>query len=366
MDKKEKKARKKAYKKALRHARRPWKFLSIFSGTVSVILVIAFIVCSMFDNTIALFTGGTFWELVNEDPNAIYFEGDFATEAERTAAGAELVKQVEAEGASLLTNENAALPLANGSKVSLFSTSSVNIVYGGTGSGTVDSSKCDNLKTALEKEGFEVNGTLWDFYLTGEAKEYTRGNAGAVVLDSATASGYGSAEIVEAPWEVYTEDVLNSFANYGDAAIVVLSRIGGEGADSYFDHTLGNDKNYLALNDIEKEMMANIKALKDAGTIDKIIVLINTSNALQVDFLKNNEYGVDATLWIGGVGQTGLNAVAEILNGTVNPSGSLPDTYCYDNYSSPVMQNFTPIVYEGDTSLIPGHADTYMIYQEGI
>ena len=89
-------------------------------------------------------------------------------------------------------------------------------------------------------------------------------------------------------------------------------------------------------------------------------------NALQVDFLKNNEYGVDATLWISGVGQTGLEAVAEILNGTVNPSGSLPDTYYFDNYAHPVMANFTPIQYAGDVLKIPEHADTYMIYQEGI
>ena len=366
MDKKEIKARKKAYKKALRKARRPWKFLSLLSIPLAVILIAATVVVSMFDNTIALFTGGTFWELENEDPNAVYFESYFENEEARVAAGAELVKQVEAEGASLLTNVDKALPLAGNEKVSLFSTSSVNIVYGGTGSGNVDSSKCDTLKVALEKEGFAVNPTLWDFYLTGEAAEYTRGNAGAVVQDSATASGYGSAEIVEAPWEIYTEDVLNSIEEYSDVAIVTLSRIGGEGADSYFDHELGDGKNYLALNDIERDMMDNIKALKDAGKIGKIVVLINTSNALQLDFLKNNEYGVDATLWIGGVGQTGINAVAEILSGKVNPSGSLADTYCFDNYSSPVMQNFTPIVYEGDTSSIPGHADTYMIYQEGI
>ena len=365
-NKKEKKARKKAYKKALRKARRPWKLVSILSALLAIAFTAMFVISSAFDNTITLFFGGTFWELENEDPNAVYYESYFANEEERTAAGAELVKQVEAEGASLLTNVNNTLPLAQGSKVSLFSTSSVNIVYGGTGSGNVDASKCDNLKVALEKEGFTVNPTLWDFYLTGDAAEYTRGNAGAVVQDSATASGYGSAEIVEAPWEVYTEDVLNSVAEHGDAAIVVLSRIGGEGADSYFDHELGDGKNYLALNDIEKEMMANIKAMKDEGKISKIVVLINTSNALQVDFLKNNEYGVDATLWIGGVGQTGLNAVAEILNGKVNPSGSLPDTYCFDNYSSPVMQNFTPVVYEGDVAQIPAHADTYMIYQEGI
>ena len=362
----QKKAQKKAYKKALRKARRPWKFLSILSAPLAIIFTALLIVVSMFDNTVALFVGGTFWELENEDPGAVYYESDFASEADRTAKGAELVKQVEAEGASLLTNEDEALPLAKGSKVSLFSTSSVNIVYGGTGSANVDASKCDNLKTALEKEGFSVIQTLWDFYETGDAAEYTRGNAGAVVQDSATASGYGSAEIVEAPWSLYSEDVLGSVEEYGDAAIVVLSRIGGEGADSYFDHELGDGKNYLALNQEEKDMMAGIKAMKDAGAIDKIVVLINTSNALQVDFLQNNEYGVDATLWIGGVGQTGLNAVAEILDGTVNPSGSLPDTYCYDNYSSPAMQNFTPVVYDGDTTQIPEHADTYMVYQEGI
>ncbi|MBQ8519582.1 MAG: glycoside hydrolase family 3 C-terminal domain-containing protein, partial [Agathobacter sp.] len=367
MDKKEIKARKKAYKKARSKATRPWKWLTWLSAPLAIILTAVTVVMGMFDNTFSLFLGGTFWEVVNEDENAIYYEGDFKTEEERTAAGAALVKQVEAEGASLLTNIDKALPLAKGAKVSLFSTSSVNIVYGGTGSGNVDASKSLNLKQALEQVGkFEVNPTLWDFYATGEAAEYTRGNAGAVVQDSATASGYGSAEIVEAPWSLYTEDVLKSIENYGDAAIVVLSRIGGEGADSYFDHTLADGKNYLALNDIEREMMANVKKLKDEGKIGKIIVLINTSNALQVDFLKNNEYGVDATLWIGGVGQTGLEAVAEILNGTVNPSGSLADTYCYDNYSSPVMQNFTPIQYSGDLTKIPEHADTYMIYQEGI
>ena len=370
MDKKEIKARKKAYKKARSKATRPWKWLTWISAPLAIILTAATVVVGMFDNTFALFLGGTFWEVVNEDPNAIYYKGEFETEEERNKAGAELVKQVEAEGAALLTNNENGLPLAKGAKVSLFSTSSVNIVYGGTGSGNVDASKSLNLKQALEQVGkFEVNPTLWDFYSEGGAAgEYTRGNAGAVVQDSATASGYGSAEIVEAPWKLYeeTEGVLDSIEQYGDAAIVVLSRIGGEGADSYFDHELKDGKNYLALNDIERDMMSNVKKLKDEGKIGKIIVLINTSNALQVDFLKNNEYGVDATLWIGGVGQTGLEAVAEILNGTVNPSGSLADTYCYDNYSSPVMQNFTPVQYTGDLTAIPEHADTYMIYQEGI
>lgn len=370
MDKKEIKARKKAYKKALRKARRPWKFLTLLSGPLAVLFTVILIVVTMFDNTIALFVGGTFWKLENEDKGAIYYEEDFESEKERTKAGAKLVKQVEAEGAALLTNEDDALPLSKGAKVSLFSTSSVNIVYGGTGSANVDTTKCDNLKTALEKADFKVNETLWDFYETGGASIYTREDAGATAQDSAssdeTTSTFGMAEIVEAPWDIYTKEVLKSVEKYGDAAIVVLSRIGGEGADCYFDHNLGEGRNYLALNEDEKSMMAGIKKLKDEGRVDKIIVLINTSNALQVDFLKDNKYDVDAALWIGGVGATGINAVAEILNGTINPSGSLVDTYCYDNYSSPAMQNFSAVTYEGDTSRIPAHADTYMIYQEGI
>ena len=322
----EKKVRKKAYKKARSKATRPWKWLTWISVPFAIILTVATVVVTMFDNTVTLFVGGTFWELENKDESAVYFKGDFETEADRLAAGSNLVKQVEAEGAALLTNENSALPLAQGSKVSLFSTSSVNIVYGGTGSANVDTTKCDNLKTAMEKAGFEVNQTLWDFYETGAASEFTRGNAGAVVKDSAsekakqeateeTGTGqFGSGEsVAEAPWNVYTDDVLSSVENYNDAAIVVLSRIGGEGADLVFDKTLGDATNYLELDQNEKDMLNGLKAMKDAGKLDKIVILINSSNALQVDFLKNNEYGVDATLWIGGVGSTGINAVAEMV-----------------------------------------------------
>lgn len=151
-------------------------------------------------------------------------------------------------------------------------------------------------------------------------------------------------------------------ADYSDAAIVTFSRVGGEGVDLTF-----LEENYLALDANEKDMMANLAKLKSEGKIKKIIVLLNTSNPLQVDFLKNNEYNVDACLWIGGVGVTGINAVAEILAGDINPSGSLVDTYCYDNYSSPAMKNFVPTTYAGYAEgIIPENASTYMIYQEGI
>ncbi len=349
-DKKEKRAFRKNYKKARIKAIKPWKSLTWISAPLFVIFLALSIVLGMFDNTVALFVGGSFWELVNEDENAQYFTEDYTTE-EREQRGLDLVYQVEAEGAALLMNENETLPLAIGANVSLFSTSSVSFIYGGTGSANVDSSKADNLKSALEKSGLQVNQTLWDFYLTGEGAQYVR--------DGGDFSS--GAKVGEAPWSAYTEDVLASVEEYGDAAIVTLSRVGGEGVDLTY-----REYNYLALDENEKAMLAGVKALKDAGKVEKIIVLFNTSNPLQVDFLKENEYGVDAALWVGGVGITGINAVADILAGVVNPSGSLVDTYCYDNYSSPAMQNFVPVQYEGDLTQIPDVADTYMIYQEGI
>lgn len=350
--KKEFKARKKAYNKARRKTIRPWKGLTFLSAVVAIIMIPLTVVLSMFDNTVAAFVGGSFWKLENEDVNAQYFTSDFETAEEMTAYGLEVCKQVEAEGAALLLNENHALPLDAGAKVSCFSGSSVNLVYGGTGSGNIDASKADTLKSALESTGMEVNGTLWDFYNSEEAAQYAR-------FDGDFTS---SAKVVEVPWDVYPQEVIDSVAGYGDAAIVTFSRVGGEGADLEFA-----DTNYLALNEDEKAMMEHLAAMKADGTIGKIIVLINTANPLQVDFLKDNVYDVDACLWIGDVGITGINAVAEILAGTVNPSGSLVDTYCYDNYSSPAMANFVPTVYEGyEEGIIPDNAKSYMIYQEGI
>lgn len=154
---------------------------------------------------------------------------------------------------------------------------------------------------------------------------YKRGSGGTIATASAV--------VTEVPWNEYTDEVKDSVSSYGDAAIVTLSRVGGEGADLAY-----GDVNYLALDDNEKEMLSNVAAMKADGTVSKIIVLINSANALQVDFLKDNTYNVDACLWIGDVGITGINAVADILAGNVNPSGSLVDTYCYDNMSSRLWQ----------------------------
>lgn len=354
MEKNELKATKKAWKKGWRKAVRPFRGLRKLTCVLMVIFIALGVFVNTFDNTIALFfVGNTFWELKDSDESAKYYTADYNSEESKSEAGYDVAKRVEEEGASLLYNDNKALPLAKGSKLTLMSNSSVDIVFGGTGSGNVDASKANTLKTAMEMSGFEVNPTMWDFYSAEDMEEYARGGSSGV--------GAAASLVSEVPWSVYTDEALSSIKEFGDAAVVTISRIGGEGADLSF-----GDYNYLALDDNEKEMLSNLKAMKNDGTISKIVMLINSSNPLQMDFMKNNDYDVDAILWIGGVGIAGLDAIGEILCGDVNPSGSLVDTYCYDNYSSPAMVNNVPTAYAGDVSLIPDSADTYEIYQEGI
>lgn len=346
----ENKQLKKAYKKAKRKCISPWKGLTIFCLVAAILCGVLTPVVGTFAKTLACFVGGGFYELENEDPNAIYYEMDFASEEEMIAYGSDICQEIEAEGAVLLLNENNALPLAADSKVSCFSTSSVSLVYGGAGSASTDTSSADTLKAALEKVGCTVNPTLWDFYTEGPGSEYKRKAGGLVPVVPATG---------EAPWSVYTDEVKASVAEYGDAAIVVLSRTGAEQYDLECA-----DVNYLALDENERELLENLSAMKADGTISRIIVLLNSANAIQMDFLK--DYDIDACLWMGVLGVSGINAVADILVGNVNPSGSLADTFCYNNFAIPAVWNLTPISYEGADGMIPTSATKYSVYQEGI
>ena len=336
--------------------------MAIILVVITVIMIPVNVIARLFDNTLSLLVpGNSFWKLINKDESAVYYKGDYATEADRIAAGNALCYQVEAEGAALLLN-NGALPLASGAKVSTLSSSSVDLSYGGTGSGNVDASKADNLKTALEKSGLKVNETLWNWYLSDEAAQYKD-----TVSAGESAVLAGQASIDEIDMDNYPEDVKNSISQYGDAVIITFSRVGGEGYDCSFPGYEGDPGafNYLELNEVERKMLKFASDLKAEGKIKSIVVLLNTSNSLELDFL--NDYSVDACLWVGGLGIAGTNAVTDILAGKVNPSGSLVDTYCYDNFTSPAMQNFIAQTYLGyEEGKIPANASTYMVYQEGI
>ena len=108
MNQQEQKARKKAYQKAKKGAVRPWSIMTGISAPLMVIFLIAAIVVGMFDNTIVAMTGGSFWEVINGDENAVYYEMDYTRAEDMYKAGDKLCYQVEAEGATLLMNNGAA------------------------------------------------------------------------------------------------------------------------------------------------------------------------------------------------------------------------------------------------------------------
>ena len=142
-------------------------------------------------------------------------------------------------------------------------------------------------------------------------------------------------------------------------AIVTISRVGGEGGDLPQDmYAAGYSKtddgrHYLELTQDEEDLLALIKA----QGFSKVIVLVNSSNAMELGFLEDDS--IDAALWIGSLGSTGFNAVGEILSGKVNPSGRLSDTYAYDLTTAPAYWNAGDFTYAN----LKHH---YVEYAEGI
>lgn len=271
-----------------------------------------------------------------------YFAPSYANDkkiADAEEVSKDLVTRIQEEGSVLLENKEQTLPLKKSSKVNVFGISSVAITYGGSGSGAADESRNINLQQGLENAGFEVNSELTDFY-KGQLPKKEGGNIFSL--------NGGDYNIYEPSQDKYTDGLMDKAKSFSDTAIVVISRNGGEGADlpqSMANYQQGDkDKHYLELQDVEKEMLDTVKA-----NFDKVVVLVNSSNAMELGFLE--EEGVDAALWIGGPGMTGLEAVGRILNGDVNPSGRLVDTYAYAMESNPTFFNtgdfnYTNITYE--------------------
>ena len=348
-----------------------WKILSVVFVVLFAVTMIGGPIANNYASIINMVLGTESTKTIG-DPGQTYFEADFTSSEDQAANAAQVCESVVANGATLLLNNNSALPLAEGSKITLFGTTSADFVYGGTGSGGMDTSNATKLKDALEADGFSVNPTMWDFYTTGAGSSY------GLVTASGSLNNYifNNAEFLvnEVPQSAYTDTEWNSVAQYGDAAVVVFGRICGEGADLPWYNSGDGDGNILSLTTEERDLLAKLAELKAAGQIKKIVVLLNATNPIELDFLNpaicGTDYSIDACLWVGEVGQTGINAIGDLLKGTVNPSGKLVDTYCYDNLTSPAIQNAHATSYtnaaEAGLAFAGSNNEYYVAYQEGI
>ncbi len=317
---------------------------SIVNAVVIALIVVILVVAPIFDS---IFT--SFFGMIGGTKAGGWQYSEYENEEQLQTAREQVSYDIMAEGAVLLRNEDEALPLKNGASVSVFGQHAHEILASGSGSGSIGDPE-QNLKQVLEASDFKVNGTLWDFYLNNGGKPLGNGPA--------LAGGNSKTDwsINEYPVAQYPANVKSSYSQYKDAAIVVISRTGGEGGDLAMDMSPyggQSGEHYLELSKEEKDLLTEVNS-----QFDKVVVLLNTNNPMELGFLE--DYDIDACLYIGGVGMAGLTAVGDILNGTVNPSGHLGDTYVYDNFSSPAMQNF------GDFGYSNNDTYDYVVYAEGI
>lgn len=305
--------------------------------------------------------------IYSDEVTSVYPTQKATNKAEAFANAQEVNLKLAEEGFVLLKNENAALPMNKGARISVFSKNSVNLSYGGSGSGGFDTSNNKDLYESLNDAGFVTNPTLKRFYESSQSGPVRTANSSD--LDNGDNQKIAAAET---PQSKYTDAVKNSYADYSDAALVVITRIGGEGFDlpryqGDSEGAVSPDSHYLELDQNEIDLLT---AVTD-GTFKRVVVVFNTPSSFEATFLKDSAYAafadkIDAAVWIGFTGSNGITALGEILNGDVNPSGRLVDTWAADFTKNPSFVNF-------GTGCLPDTTDKYdggmyysVDYEEGI
>ncbi|MCR4871719.1 MAG: glycoside hydrolase family 3 C-terminal domain-containing protein [Atopobiaceae bacterium] len=243
---------------------------------------------------------------------------NLSTEENRAEPRA-MTQEVESEAIVLLENKGA-LPLGAGAKVNVYGVGVEQFTYGGTGSGSADESVNTSLMQGLRDAGLEVNEDLASWY-----KENTPDTAAMGLVGT-------DWNLYEIPQSAYPADLLSSAADFSDTAIVVITRRSGEGGDLPMDMAAysGSEagRSYLELTPDEEDLLEMAKS-----NHDKVIVIINSANAMELGFLEDE--GIDAAIWVGTPGSTGTVSIGDVLIGSVNPSGRLVDTYPYEVESAP-------------------------------
>ncbi len=316
----------------------------------------------------------------------------------------DLNRQQAAEGAVLLKNNNAdgqGLPLAGNSQVTLFGIRS-HVSLLGSSFGVKAQGPYISLEQALTQNKTDFKNTiaytLNNNFATGEVTrgatldswsgdEFEFEGAGFTVNPVMTAvydklnetylhsenetpsAEYDPGEPSAAEIKAVNSDYAASFAEYGDAAIVVISRPSAESKDylpgGVVDGLGAEEPLQLTANERDTIEMAK-------KCSDNVIVLLNSANAVEIGDLKNDPE-IDSILWIGFPGCYGMLGVSDILCGRTSPSGALPDIYATYNMSAPAMQNMGNFQYENGADMLTrgagqtgGTTGNYLIEAEGI
>lgn len=260
-----------------------------------------------------------------EATNTVYYDNPYGTDTSdrqatmnmELAVAAENISQAE-EGAVLLKNENAALPITTGQRITIFGNGSYNSV--------------DSASNA-------VNSTSFDAIPAVGLVDSLQTALGADNVNTALSSVYTpmslttNKEVSEAPIDQIKAQESSWQSDYNDVAVVTFTRAGSEGNDSAL--TTAEDRNYLGLSKNEEDLLSYLQSQKQAGVFSKIVAVINSDQAMELGWV--DEYDVDACLLSGLPGAVGWTGIANVMTGKVSPSGHTVDTYAANSLSSPAI-----------------------------
>lgn len=312
----------------------------------------------------------------NENADSQYYKSAFTEDGLVTEAGVQALIEAaddfvitqEEEGAVLLLNRDNALPLSDRERnVTLFGRSVADPIYKNRSGGplTVGSPRLVSFHDAFVNAGFSINETLFSAY---ENSGISRVKYGTDTVTKSTSST--PATVGEVPVSFYTDALQQTFEDYSDVAIVLFSREAGEGTD-VVSNTVLTQEGAPQLS-LQKEEADLLKLIKASGKFKKTVVLINSGNMMDLEWVKDYDtYGVDACLYVGQMGTTGSVGIVNLLTGAAVPSGKLVDTAAMDSLSSPAMKNLGDYEWENLQYLIDNRTDSsrnekYMVYAEGI
>ena len=282
------------------------------------------------------------------------FYPDYVSLEDELEAGNQVHLQMVEEGQVLLKNDNGALPLAESERnITFLGMGTIDYVRGGGGSGSTSAtSYALDWIQAFEQEGFSINPKTINLY------------ENLFALNGGKHDDAASGGLLEPDMSYYGKSVTSTFQAYNDVAVVCISRFGRENVDLKTNNVPGHsneDDHYLQLDDNELELIKLAKA-----NFKKVVVMLNSSMIMQIPELEagtDTEYGVDAILWVGGIGDQGTLAAARILTGEVNPSGHTPDIWYSDFTKDPTFTNYGDMSQNKDAD--GNRMNSWFIYPDG-
>lgn len=301
-----------------------------------------------------LFPGKTTITDNGEGLTADYVDFKAKSQDEALKNAQDATQKTAEEGITLLKNEDSALPLQKSTKVTILGYYSWhNNMSGGEDPATTQGAI--SIGKGLEAR-FDTNQAVNALYAE------VRGDFAdpAASLSSASAS----------------------FAEYS-TAVVTIKRNSGEGNDQSLNSGASEqNRTGLTINNAEMRLLDFA-----CRNFEKVILVVNSANAMELGFLQESDPNMNngiytdpynptahydfskikAALWAGCCGSQGGTALANILDGTVNPSGHLVDTYVRDLTKDPTYKNFGSYKYTNSKSLNSYQDETFFVeYEEGI